>query len=144
MRQIATVIEGGQIATVEIMRSSACDGCHKRQGGGCVTCDIFGMNRKMTAKAKNEAGAKAGDRVVVETASGRVLGYAAFVFLFPIIMGLIFYFAADAFDMSNPIPYVSSFAGFALSFVIIYFTVNKIAKNRNDIIIVSIVGDDGQ
>lgn len=144
MKQTATVIEDGEIATVEIMRSSACDGCHKHEGGGCVTCDIFGMSKKMTAKAKNEAGAKKGDRVILETASGRVLGYAAFVFMFPIISGLLFYLVADYFSESQALPYLVSLAGFVLSFAVIYFTVNKRAKSRYDITIVSIVGKNGE
>ncbi|NLK39510.1 MAG: SoxR reducing system RseC family protein, partial [Clostridiales bacterium] len=96
MRRRAKVVEGGEIATIEIMRSSACDGCHKN-GGGCVSCDIFGLNKTITAKAENRVGAAAGDRVIIETESGRVIGYAAVVFLLPIVVALALYFAAGLF-----------------------------------------------
>ncbi|NLK39580.1 MAG: hypothetical protein GX303_04955, partial [Clostridiales bacterium] len=53
-------------------------------------------------------------------------------------------FAAGLFGDSLVLPYVFSLAGFILTFVVIYFSVNKRAKNRYDITIVGFVGDDDE
>lgn len=135
MNRRAKVIEGGEIATVEIVRSSACEACHKN-GAGCSACDILTMNRTVTAKAKNLIGAKPGDMVVIETPSGRVLGYAALVFLFPLVTALAFYFAAGLISGPTALPYLLSLAGFVLAFVVLYLVAGRLTKNRYDIVIV--------
>ncbi len=78
MQQIATVSEvSREIATVCVERSDACANCH----AACVGC-----KKLLQAKARNTAGAKAGDRVLLESKTGRLLGVAACVFLLPLLL----------------------------------------------------------
>lgn len=90
MKTSATVISvSGTRATVETARSSACEGCHKMAQGerGCAVCTLVGGDgRRFTATAENPIGAKVGDRVTVESATGRILLYAALVFLLPLVL----------------------------------------------------------
>lgn len=94
MEQIATVVavERGY-ATVEVERRSACDGCHK-SAEGCAMCALMGENKTLRTRALDPIGVAVGDRVTVETASTRVLGYAALVFLCPIVLGMVGYAVA--------------------------------------------------
>lgn len=81
MQQQATVkkIEGSS-ALIEVRRKSACagdcDSCH-----GCVHPE-----ETITVSACNDAGAAAGDRVLVESSSAQVLSLAALVYLMPIVL----------------------------------------------------------
>ena len=68
MESIGRVIEtSGEIATVEVRRASACEGCHKNAEGGCAVCGLLGGEkiRTMKTKAGNGIGAKIGEDVTV-------------------------------------------------------------------------------
>ncbi|MBQ8341428.1 MAG: SoxR reducing system RseC family protein [Clostridia bacterium] len=95
MKTLATVVELEQenIATVSVARHAACDGCHKNADGtGCSVCTLLGGNREARAKALNTAGAAVGDTVEVESRTGRMLAYAALLFLLPVLLALGSYF----------------------------------------------------
>ena len=99
MRTLATVveIENENTATVSVARRAACDGCHKNADGqGCSVCSLLGGKREMRVRARNEVGATVGDTVEVESRTGRMLGYAALIFLLPVLMALAGYFAGKA------------------------------------------------
>ena len=92
MRTRAKVVAtDGDYAIVACDRRSACDGCHKKAEGEFSVCSLMGSGRTMNARAYNAAGAQVGDTVELETASSRVLGYAALVFLAPVALGVLFY-----------------------------------------------------
>ncbi len=124
MQQRAVVLEtDGKIAVIEVSRASMCEGCHKLSGdGGCgghceITGLVAGNGKTMTARAQNNIGAAAGDRVEVESDSGRVMWYAALVFILPIIVcGLFYYFGDMIFDTTLG-AVISAAVGFVLSFV---------------------------
>lgn len=89
MQTKATVISlDGNYAIVETERTSACEGCHKATDGGCSVCSMLGSDKKLAARALNTVGAKVGDRVSVESRTGRMLLYAALVFLLPLFLAL--------------------------------------------------------
>lgn len=143
------VKSGKNIAVVETSRSSACDGCSKKDcGESCGMSNMFAVSRRggsskiMTASADNEIGAKIGDTVEIETDSKTVLSYAAIVFLFPIAMGLILYFLGTLISQSDIVPYIMSLAGFIAAFAVIYFTAERRSKNKTDIRIVNIISAD--
>ena len=88
MESIGRVIEtSGEIATVEVRRASACEGCHKNAEGGCAVCGLLGGEkiRTMKTKAGNGIGAKIGDVVRIETPNEKTLLWAAIVFLLPLV-----------------------------------------------------------
>lgn len=141
MQTKATVIKANQNrATVEVERQAACDGCHKnKDGNGCSICSLTGASKNFEAEALNEIGAKEGDRVTVVTATERVLGYAALVFLAPILVGVVFYFLAGHFIQNEIWHYVAMVLGFGISFGFVWLYAKHVAKNRCDVKIVEIL-----
>ncbi len=144
MQTKATVIKTHQNrAVVEVERQAACDGCHKnKDGGGCSICSLTGASKKFEAIALNEIGAKAGDRVTVVTETERVLGYAALVFLLPILVGVAFYFLAGLFTSAEAWHYAALVFGFLLSFFFVWLYAGHVAKKRCDVKIVEILNGD--
>lgn len=87
MQQKAIVKElaGRHGAVVAVERRSACSGdcdsCH-----GCSH-----QTETVMVNAQNHAGAKPGDLVQVESASGRVLGLAVLLYIMPILLMIVGY-----------------------------------------------------
>ncbi len=111
------IAKDGLFATVETERMSACEGCHKAADGGCSVCTLMGGDRKLAAKAYNPLNASVGDTVVIESRTGRILWYAALVFLFPLIFGFLFWWIAACLTDVSGIRILSGFCGFILCFV---------------------------
>lgn len=115
------IARDGTFATVETERLSACEGCHKAEDGGCSVCSLMGGNRKIAAKAYNSIGASVGDTVLIESRTGRMLWYAALVFLFPLLFGFLFWCAAAWLTAASGIRILSGLLGFVLCFVGVFF-----------------------
>lgn len=82
MQQLVKVLtcSGDGTAKVVLARQSACSGdCHKCSGCGAV-------EQKMVLTANNPIGAKPGDLVTIESASGPVLRGAAILYLLPLAL----------------------------------------------------------
>lgn len=124
-------------ATVTVSRASACEGCHANKDGGCHACVSF-AKRETVTKAENSLGAHPGQRVILETESRTVIFYAAAVFLFPLILAVIAYFAAS-FIPHPAAPYIGAAAGFILAFVLVCLTLNRSASKRLDVKIIRIL-----
>ena len=143
MRQIGIVksLQGNR-ATISVSRKTACEGCAAKSGeGGCSGCMTLATNRELVAAADNTLGAKVGDRVIVETDSNIVIGYAAAVFLLPLLFGVAGYFAGRL--ISTLAAYIVSAVGFAAAFIFLYFGLNKRAEKRCDVKIVQIIQGGG-
>lgn len=119
MRQKAVVLETGhQIAKIQVMRSTMCEGCEKRgKGGTCACGELMFSKREMIAEASNEIGAEPGELVEIETDSAVVLRYAALVFLLPVAAFIVLYGIADALTAHPYIPWIAAGAGFLFSFL---------------------------
>ena len=141
MNTIAVVKEtNGKYAVVETERKSACDGCHKNENGeGCAMCKIFGGSAKISAKAKNGVGARVGDKVEIESSSGRMLGYAAFVFVLPLIFAIAAYFVGMGIGIGEGFSGLCAIGAFVLTFSIIAVVSKLFLSNRCDISIVKII-----
>ena len=141
MKTIATVIAvNGGLATVETQRTSACEGCHKSEDGkGCSVCSLMGGDRKLSAVAKNAVGAKVGDRVAIESATGRMLWYACLVFLLPLIVALISYAIATQLTANSTWHLVGALIGFVGTFLGIFAYSKYIQKKRYDVEITEIL-----
>lgn len=136
MTQRALVVKTNEkYATVEIDRKSACEGCSA--SGGCAEC-----SRPFRAVAINECGAKVGDAVEIESASSKILGFAALVFVLPIALGLILYFFVMHFSGSEAAAYASALGGFVAVFVFLYFFSRKSKAAKNNVSVVRIINDD--
>ena len=141
MKQIGTVIETkNDIALVEVIRMSACEGCHK-SAEGCAVCSVVGGKKTHTLYAKNKVNAKTGDRVELSASSGKMLFYAFSVFVLPVISAIALYLLSSlAFD--GFYPYVFALLGVVAVFAVLAF-MNRKAEKNIDIEIVKIVNNMG-
>lgn len=130
MTQIGIVTKTeGERAIVSVARASACEGCH-RHAEGCTACSLLGGDNRHTAEVANPVGAKVGDRVQIEAPEGRVLGYAALVFLFPIALALVGYMIGSAIFSGAPLQSALFAAGgFVLAFLVV-FCVSLVAAKK--------------
>ena len=126
-------------AIVVTERTSACDGCHKAQDGGCSVCSLMSSDRKMSAKASNEIGAHVGDTVFVESDTGRMLWYAALIFLLPLIAAILSWGIISSFADSAVMGAIGGFGGFILSFLGIILYSRAIKDRRCEIRITEIL-----
>lgn len=145
MRVRAKVIAvEGRYATVLCDRKSACEGCHKlADGGECSVCSLMG-NRSMETRAYNAVNAAVGDTVELETASSRVLGYAAMVFLLPVVMVILGYLLSGLWTAVALWRYVFCALLLVLTFAGIRLYSEKIQKKRTDVTVVAIVDPNVQ
>ena len=146
MRQSATVVSTkGNIAEIRVERASMCDGCvHKNcDSHTCAAGGLLGAGKTMVTRAYNEIGARAGDVVTVETATKKVLSYAALVFLMPILVCAVFYAIGNAVFQSQTGAYGMGGGGFILSFFAIAAVERHIECRRPDIVIRAVVKKDG-
>lgn len=142
MRTKATVVEivDEQIAVVSVERRSACDGCHKAQGDkGCSICTLLGGKHQTRARARNSVGAAAGDVVALESRTSRILGYAALVFLLPIILGLVGYLVGFYALSMGDWAIALAFLGIVVSFLPIWLYSKLVVSRRLDVEIVEIL-----
>ncbi|MBQ8351862.1 MAG: SoxR reducing system RseC family protein [Clostridia bacterium] len=129
----------GDIAHVSFMRASACEGCH-RHAEGCSACSMLGGDRRHTARAKNPIGARPGDRVRVATPEGRVLAYAALVFLLPILLSFVGYLVGAGIWGESSLPAgLCAAAGFLLAFLLSILVSARMAKRPPDAEIMTVI-----
>ena len=142
MRTEATVVElkKGR-AIVESQRLSACEGCHKSQDGekGCSVCSLMGGDRTIRTEAENPIGAKVGDRVVIESRTGRMLLYAALVFLLPVVLALTAYGLASLCTAVEAVRLTVSAATLICAFLGVFAYSKSVQKKRCDVEITEIV-----
>ena len=140
MRQKAVVVAvKDSVATVEVLRSTMCEGCEKSKDGGACACGaLLGATRSMRADAENPVGASDGDTVEVETDSRTVLGSAALVFLLPVVLALVFYLIAESLTASETIPLIAAGAGFVLS-VVPTVIVDRSRRGRPQLAVVGVL-----
>ncbi len=139
MQQNATVVKtDGAYAVVEAVRSSACAGCH-RAAEGCAACSLIGGKNTMRARARNDAGAGEGDLVSVEASSGRTLFYAVLVFLLPLLLAAVGYFAAFLAGGEEKIRIAAGAGGFLLAMIGVFFYSRLAIARRCDIRITEIL-----
>ena len=100
----------GEMAKVRIYRSGAC-------GENCASCKGCAGRKPIEVWAKNEAGARPGDRVTVESASPRVLGLAALVYLLPLVTAVLGYFVARAAGGSDDLGALAALLGLLLGLI---------------------------
>ena len=146
MKTVATVIETLEngIAVVRVDRQSACEGCHRAsEEGGCSVCTLLGGKNAAHARALNTVGAVIGDRVELESRTGRILSYAALVFLLPVVTLLFGYFLGRMLG-GDTAALIAASGGFLLSLVFLYCYSRFVVARRVDIEIVSVVRKDAE
>ncbi len=141
MRTKATVVAlDGNIAIAECDRTSACDGCHKlEKDGECSVCSLMGAGRTLQTRARNDANAKVGDIVMLESATGRVLWYAVLVFLVPIAAVIAGYCLSGIWIQTPAWRYLCAFGAFILTFLSIRLYSERGRKHCTDVRVTEIL-----
>lgn len=130
----------GRYAVVATERRAACEGCHKRgEGGECSVCSLLGGESRLDTRALNRAGAKVGDTVELESSSGRMLWYAALVFLLPCILGILAYMAVGALTESEALRSLCAVGGFALGLIGAALYSKFVAGARVDVVVSAVL-----
>lgn len=110
MRQIATVekLLDDAHAEISVPRKSACGhDCEE-----CAGCGVSGA--AVRARAANPIGARPGQKVVVESDSGKLLTIVAFVYLMPVALFLAGYLLALGMTDRVAVQYAAAAAGAVL------------------------------
>ena len=81
------------MAEIEVRRVSACGHDCSQCGGGCAELTRTGP---VVVLARNPLKAQPGDTVVVESSTRSILGFAAVVYLLPLVLFLAGYLAASS------------------------------------------------
>ena len=110
MTQIATVekmLPGGFVE-ISVPRKSAC-------GHDCEECAGCGMTgAAIHARAKDPVGVRPGQKVVVESATRKILGVVALVYLLPVVGFLLGYFLSEG--LAEGVRYAIAIGAAALAF----------------------------
>ena len=110
MTQIATVerILDADHAEISVPRKSACGhDCEE-----CAGCGVSGAS--VYARASNPIGAQPGQKVVVESSTKKMLRIVVLVYLIPVVLFFVGYFAAMAVTASVAVQYTAAAVGFVL------------------------------
>ena len=111
MTQIATVekILPGGFVEISVPRKSACGhDCEECAGCGMTGADIH-------ARAKDPVGVRPGQKVVVESATRKILGVVALVYLLPVVGFLLGYFLSEG--LAEGVRYAIAIGAAALAFL---------------------------
>ena len=111
MTQIATVEEilDHGYARISVPRKSACGhDCEE-----CAGCGVSGAS--VSARARNDVGARPGQKVVVESSTKKLLGVVAVVYLLPLVFFLLGYFLSEGLAESTR--YLIAIGAAALSII---------------------------
>lgn len=131
----------GNIATVEILRESACSGCHNRDTCGTGAIASCTKAEKVTVAANNLCGAKAGDDVVLESDNLRSIAIAFCVFILPIIIAFASYFLSAYLFDGKVLPYIVAGVLFAVSFFGFFFGIDKKLSKKISVNITRVTED---
>ena len=118
-------------AWVKTIKPGACEGCSAR--GACHS--MGGGDDEMEVKAINLAGAKVGDRIVLDFESRSLLKATFLIYMFPIlllIIGAVMGQEAAAYLDFNPsgLAAVTGFSFFFIALLIIKFKANQLAQKN--------------
>ncbi len=111
----------GGMAEVAVSRASAC-------GGNCSSCGGCKLQNELKICVENPIGAKPGQKVVLETASGKIFAAIFLVYLLPLITMVLGYSLAALLGRGEGLCIASGFAGLALGILLMVW----IHRNRKD------------
>ncbi len=113
------------MAEVVVTRATAC-------GGNCGSCEACMFQSELKTVARNLIGARPGQRVVIESKSSKVYGAILLVYVLPIVLALLGYFAAFAAGAPEGLCIVCCFAGVFLGAGITVLS-QRLKKNKDSI-----------
>ena len=111
------------MAKVACLRQSACSGdCHKCSGCGAV-------EQKLLLTVQNPIGARPGDTVTVESATGPVLKAAAVLYMLPLVLFIVGYLVGMQWNLGALIGGLA----FVLSIVLIIAYDRLVMQKKNTV-----------
>lgn len=125
MQQLVKVLTCAPEGTAQVacLRQSACSGdCHKCSGCGAV-------EQTMIFTARNPIGARPGDMVTVESATGPVLKAAAVLYMLPLMLFIAGYLVGMQWNLGALIGGLA----FALSIVLIIVYDRLVMQKKNTV-----------
>lgn len=135
MRQTGKVIEllqNGE-ARVSIKRASAC-------GHDCTSCGACGAQAKpIVTEVVNTVGAKVGDTVEIESKTARILGLACVVYIVPLVLFFVFYFAASNIFKTEGASILSALIGLVCGVLIAIPVNRREVKNKTTSTIIRVI-----
>ncbi len=144
MIQFGKVISAsGDTAMVEIIRESACSGCHNKDSCGASVVAGCGKAEKVTVKANNLSGAVPGDRVELTSNSSKAIGIAFCVFILPLLIGFVSYYIFNLIFSDVYLPYIVAVLACAFSFFVLFFGIDRILSKTINVDITGIVNEKG-
>lgn len=121
--KVRNTLKNGMAEVIRI-RESACSGdCHKCSGCGA-------QSETMILTVHNPIGAKAGDMVVIESATGPVLKAAAMLYILPVVLFLLGYLVGENLWALGP---VFGILGIVLGLVLVKLYDRHLQKKKDPI-----------
>ena len=128
----------GEIATVELVRESACSSCHHKDSCGAGIIAGCSKSEVVTVKANNLCGALVGDSGVLNSDSAKTLGIAFCVFVLPLILTFVSYLICNALCDKIAFVAIVSAVVFVISFFSLFFGFNRLLCGKVNINITDI------
>lgn len=124
-------VSGVETAWVRTTRSSACKACSSRQ-----TCQGEASGKEMEVEAINTAGAKVGDRIVLNINTSSLLKATFLLYVFPVLAMIVGALIGQSIALnkgSDPsgMSALFAFLFFGLAFVVIRMTGKRLSKDAS-------------
>lgn len=128
MTQDATVTKllPNNMAEVAVTRTTAC-------GGNCGNCESCIFQSELKTPAKNLAGARPGQKVIIQSKSSSVYKAAMLVYVLPIALIVLGYAIAYMLGATEGLCIIASFAGLIIGAVIVVLSQRLKKNHENDI-----------
>lgn len=130
------------IATVELLRESACRSCHHKNNCGVGVIAGCSKAEKVTIIANNVCGAGAGDSVVLSSNSAKTLGIAFSVFVLPLILTFLAYFICKSFVLGSAVTATVTIISFFISFFGLFFGFNSYLAGKITVDVTDIIREE--
>ena len=120
MTQDAIVVKllPNSMAEVVVTRSTAC-------GNNCGSCESCIFQSELKTLAKNNIGAKPGQKVVIASSSKKIFSAALLVYIMPLLFFLVGFVVSSALGASEGICVLVSFLSLILSAAVLIITQRK-------------------
>lgn len=126
--QVTRIVAPGYVE-VRVRRTSACASAHNC--GSCDHCSFMENAPEIKVVAEDPCGAAVGDTVTVESASARVLGAAALLYIVPLILFFVGYFAGGGLGWSEAGAIALGGGGFLLGLLGAFALDRRMKKQDN-------------
>lgn len=126
-QQVTVVSVKGNMARVRYKRPTACHGDCDHCGGGCGS---MAAGETLVVDAENLIGAGPGDSVIIQGKTAKVVSAILFVYILPVVLFFLGYYATARFFRAGAI---GGILGFALGLLLAVLESKRQKKNGTEI-----------